>query len=190
MIGLIAFSLGGYEVAARLNMKVSAIITASLATSLCGGMIRDVILSRPLFALNSHYAVPIVAGTCLIAIYFGLAEKKQDLFSIPIVFWLDNLGLSSYTIIGTILAMEYKESFLTIIFCGVSTAIGGGVVRDLVLNQIPYAISSDTYIYVSLSASLMMYLIYRLDMLNDYTVVTVLIYGIFARYLTYRYIRL
>lgn len=136
-----AFALSGLLAAARKRMDVVGAVAVAFITAFGGGTLRDVLLDRrPLFWVeHQEYAILIfvlslVAGFVLRAAHHSFTEKA---ILIP-----DALGLGMFTVAGVSQALELGMPLFIASLIGVVTAIFGGVLRDIVCNEIP-AVFSD-----------------------------------------------
>jgi uncharacterized membrane protein YeiH len=136
----IAFALSGLLEAARKRLDaVGVCIVAGLA-AFGGGTLRDVLLDRRPFFWVEHagwlwglLALCIVAMVLLRARHFALTERAMQ--------WPDALGLGLFSASGTQLALAQGLPAIVAVLMGVVTAVFGGVLRDIVCNEIPSAFS-------------------------------------------------
>jgi len=75
IIGIISFALSGFLIAVEVKLDILGIFIASFLTALGGGVIRDVIVGRELFAFSNNYASVLVIGVIMIAIFFKVWKK-------------------------------------------------------------------------------------------------------------------
>lgn len=135
-IGLAAvavFALTGVLDAGRKRMDVVGAVMVGSATALGGGTVRDLLLQRPVFWIaNQTYLIVTVATTLII--FFAVRNLKipPRLFLIP-----DAIGLALFTIAGTQTALDWHAPWLAASLLGVTTGIVGGVLRDVLCNEVP-----------------------------------------------------
>lgn len=153
LIGTLAFAIGGAYKAKSRHLNVFGVVFLGAITAVGGGTFRDLIIARtPLFYLQDP-------NYLLIAIIGGLAT-----YLLPHVFkkgyswfrFLDSVGLATFVIIGTSVAHNHLfantsqlslMSFLACVFSGMLTGFGGGVIRDAIMGDTPYAFKKEsTYI--------------------------------------------
>jgi uncharacterized membrane protein YeiH len=76
----------------------------------------------------------------------------------------DAVGLGVFTVLGAAKGFAYDLGFVGIVLCGVSTAIGGGMIRDVLTNRVPVVLKSDFYATAALLGGIVYYLIIPLKM--------------------------
>jgi uncharacterized membrane protein YeiH len=138
VLGIIAFALTGFYAARKKGMDLIGVYSLGMVTALGGGSLRDIILNRhPLFWIE-HYEYPVL----LLALSVLSSLVAQDIFEkkslVNIVLALDALGLGSFSASGASLADQMGCSLFISSLLGVTTGVFGGVMRDIVCNEIPY----------------------------------------------------
>jgi len=157
MIGTIAFAISGALVAINVNMDLLGIVVLGVITATGGGMMRDVLLGQlPPLAFRNPIYVAVAAVTAVIVfltVYFGVHvrnEKNTNNFR-TILLILDSVGLAIFTVMGVNAAWNLfaeKNRFLCV-FSGVVTGVGGGLLRDMIVNALPYIFSKHIYAIAS-----------------------------------------
>ncbi|MDP1524865.1 MAG: trimeric intracellular cation channel family protein [Rhodocyclaceae bacterium] len=135
-IGLAAVAvsaLTGVLDAGRKQMDLVGVVIVGCATALGGGTIRDMLLDRPMFWISDQTYL-IVALVTSVAVFFVVRGLKLPprLFLIP-----DAIGLALFTIVGTQIALAWDAPWLVASLLGVITGVVGGVLRDMLCNQVP-----------------------------------------------------
>ncbi len=138
VLGIIAFALTGIYAAKKKGMDIIGIYSLAMVTGLGGGSLRDIILNRhPLFWIE-HYEYAIL----LLFLAIVSSMVAQDIFEkkglVNIVLALDALGLGSFSASGTSLAGQLGCALFISALLGVITGVFGGVMRDIICNEIPY----------------------------------------------------
>ena len=126
-------ALTGVLDAARKDMDLVGAITIGTTTALGGGTVRDLLLNRKVFWLIDPWYL--IVAVFMAALSFFLIRKRQlhpRLFLIP-----DAVGLALFTIIGTQVAMHAQVHWLAASLLGVITGVVGGVLRDVLCNDVP-----------------------------------------------------
>lgn len=122
------------------HMDLVGAITVGLATSIGGGTVRDLLLDRPVFWLGDiNY---LVVGLLAVVGTFALARRiriRPGLFVIP-----DAIGLALYTVVGTQIALHYDIHWLPASLLGVITGVFGGMLRDILVNEVPLVMRPGT----------------------------------------------
>lgn len=135
-IGLAAVAvnaLTGVLDAGRKRMDLVGAVMVGMATALGGGTVRDVLLGRPVFWISDQSYLLAAFGTAIL-IFFVVRGLKlpQRAFLIP-----DAIGLALFTVAGTQVALDWHAPWLAASLLGVTTGVVGGVVRDVLCNEVP-----------------------------------------------------
>lgn len=184
ILGIIAFALSGFLVGVRNRLDLLGLIISASLTALGGGVVRDVILDRTPFAFNEYYPAITVIATISFAFAFRLYRREQIerqwLFVIS-----DTIGLVAFSITGALLAIDAEFNFFGVIILSFLTAIGGGVLRDILINQVPAVLVSDFYGSIALIVSILLLILSALIGLSTLTVAAVATVAISLRLLAY-----
>ena len=136
--GTVAFALSGVMEAARKKLDAVGVCAVASVAAFGGGTLRDVLLDRrPLFWIEQSWYVWTVLALCIAAMvlmrakHFKPTEKSMQ--------WPDALGLGLFAASGTQIAIGMQMPALIAVLMGVITATFGGVLRDIVCNEIPTA---------------------------------------------------
>ena len=145
VFGLAAFTVSGVIEARRKDMDVFGSMSVAFITAIGGGTIRDVLLGRyPLFwIVNQWYSISIFAGAA--AVYYSARFVKLPASAILIP---DALGLGLFCVTGVNAALAAHTSYFIASLLGVITAIFGGVLRDVICNEIP-TVFARTQLYAT-----------------------------------------
>ena len=135
-----AFALSGVLVAARKRLDAVGVVVVAGVTAFGGGTLRDVLLDRRPFFWVAHWHY--VVGVFVLAIGAMLWMRGRHFKPTErAMLWPDALGLGLFAATGTQLALEGALPPLIAVLMGVVTAVFGGVLRDIVVNEIPAAFS-------------------------------------------------
>lgn len=184
ILGIIAFALSGFLVGVRNNLDLLGLVISASLTALGGGVVRDVILDRTPFAFTEYYPAITVIGTVAIAFVFRLYHRQQIerqwLFVIS-----DTIGLVAFSITGALLAISAGFNFFGVIILSFLTAIGGGVLRDILINQVPAVLVSDFYGSIALIVSVLLLILVALGWMGTLGVAVIAGLAIALRLLAY-----
>lgn len=184
ILGIIAFALSGFLVGVRNNLDLLGVIISASLTALGGGVVRDVILDRTPFAFNEYYPAITVISTITLAFLFRLYRReqleRQWLFVIS-----DTIGLVAFSITGALLAIDAGFNFFGVIILSFLTAIGGGVLRDILINQVPAVLVSDFYGSIALIVSILLLILAATTGLSTLSVAAVATVAITIRLAAY-----
>ncbi len=136
ILAAVAFALSGLLAAARKELDAVGVVVVAGLAAFGGGTIRDILLDRRPFFWMQHslwlwglLALCVVAMLFLRAKHFEVTERAM--------LWPDAIGLGLYSASGARIALDMQMSAIVAIIMGVVTAIFGGVLRDIVCNEIP-----------------------------------------------------
>ena len=138
VLGIIAFALTGFYAARKKGMDLIGVYSLGMVTALGGGSLRDIILDRhPLFWVE-HYEYAILLLALSITSSLVAQEFFERKYMVHVVLALDALGLGSFSASGASLADQQGCALFVSSLLGVITGVFGGVMRDIVCNEIPY----------------------------------------------------
>ena len=143
LFGTMAFAVTGAFKAIEHKADIVGILILATITGVAGGTIRDIILGR--FPPNSisDPAYVIITVATGIAIFFLYSHLKKH-WNIFLKF--DAIGLGVFTVIGATFAYNmFGLNFLAIALAGMLTAVGGGILRDVFVNQVPIVFVKELY---------------------------------------------
>ena len=167
MIGTVAFAASGAMTAVKKNMDVFGVAILGLTTAVGGGVIRDLILGQtpPRMFQNPIYAGLAVAVALIIFIIArrGYFEGRHELYDFSMLI-MDSLGLAAFTVtgIGAALETNAESGWFLLIFVGVVTGVGGGVLRDVMAGDMPYIFVKHVYACASLLGAVVCTALYAL----------------------------
>jgi uncharacterized membrane protein YeiH len=140
VIGTLAFALSGLIEAARKKLDLVGMAMVSGLAAFGGGTLRDILLDRrPFFWVENEIWVWVLIGFCIGALLFMKSRHLEP--TQRAMQWPDAIGLGAFTAGGTQLALNAGVPAVISVIMGVLSAIFGGVLRDIVVNEIPKAFS-------------------------------------------------
>ena len=150
-LGLIAFSISGSVVGIRRKIDIFGLLILALMTSCGGGILRDLLLgSIPPVALRTPYYLLVSLCTTVVCffyfkfIYPKFNRRHHKLLYLVQLF--DAMGLGLFTVSGISIARGiFPQNEYLCVFIGVVTAIGGGMLRDVLANQVPLVFRKELY---------------------------------------------
>lgn len=155
-LGTIAFAVTGASKAIAHKADIFGIIVLATVVGVAGGITRDVIFGRfpTAFSDPIYISLTVAAG---IVMFFLYSKLKQQM-GIWLVF--DAVGLGVFSIIGASIAYQVVGlDFLPMLFAGVLTAIGGGILRDVFVREIPIVFVKEVYAVASVIGIVVFYAI-------------------------------
>lgn len=144
LIGLFAFGISGALMAIRRDFDVVGIVILAVITALGGGILRDLVLGDtppPAFAEWEYLVVPLAAA----AVTFVAHPELERLMRTLLIF--DAAGLGLFCVSGTVKALDYGLAPVAAATLGVTTAVGGGVLRDVIARETPTLVRPDSELY-------------------------------------------
>lgn len=146
LFGTVAFAITGAFKAIEKKFDIIGILVLATITGVAGGTIRDVILGRvPNSIVDPTYVIVTIASGITIFFLYSRLKKHWNLF-----LKFDAIGLGVFTIIGATFAYNiFGLNFLAILLAGVLTAAGGGILRDIFVNQVPIVFVKEFYLSAS-----------------------------------------
>lgn len=138
IIGIFAFAVSGIIEARKKGMDLVGVYVVAMVTAFGGGSLRDVILNRHPFFWVEHYGYPMILLALSLAAGFIVRQVMEHAKAMGMVLALDALGLGLFSASGTSLAHQAGLHPFISSLLGVTTGVFGGVLRDIICNEIPY----------------------------------------------------
>ena len=143
LFGTMAFAVTGAFKAIENKADIVGIVILATITGVAGGTIRDIVLGRfpPNSIIDPSYVIiTVITGVILFFLYSKL-KKHWNVF-----LKFDAIGLGVFTVIGATFAYNlFGLNFVAIALAGMLTAVGGGILRDVFVNQIPIVFVKELY---------------------------------------------
>jgi uncharacterized membrane protein YeiH len=184
IIGVICFALSGFLIAVHYKLDILGVFISSFLTALGGGMIRDVLADKTPYVFSSNIPVILVVATVAIALLFKL-HKIDDLEGKTAFIISDAIGLVSFSITGSIVAIQNEFNFLGVLILAFLTAVGGGTIRDILINRVPSILVSEFYATVALIIASAMFVLEIFELRNIFSIMIVFVCGVILRLLAY-----
>ena len=156
LISITSFGISGALAAIRKNLDVFGVVIIGVVTSIGGGIIRDLVLGihPPKSFGNPIYAF--VAAVCALGTFIieyrhvkkrGKPNVMRQKIVDSVMFWLDSTGLAIFSVVGVATAyeLEHEYSMFLLCFVGTITGVGGGLLRDTMINNMPYIFVKHFY---------------------------------------------
>lgn len=142
LAGILAFALSGALVGVRRNLDMLGVTVVGAATGTGGGILRDMLLGvhPPISFLHWPNLAVAVAGSLVV---FFVHPRLSRIRSFEVVF--DAFGLGLFSANGAALAYASGQTMITAVLVGTIAAIGGGVIRDVLVNTVPGVLTRELY---------------------------------------------
>ncbi len=160
IIGTVAFAASGAIVALKKEMDIFGVAILGLFTAVGGGVIRDMILGNTPPAVFKDPVYALVAIITSVIIFLpsvrGLLKKSPKVYDIVMLI-MDSVGLGIFTVAGiqTAKTVNPDSGYFLLVFVGIVTGVGGGLLRDICAGVTPYIFIKHFYACASLSGSLL-----------------------------------
>ena len=161
LAGTIIFALTGAVKGVRKRLDIFGVTVLACCVGVGGGITRDVILgSYPVTALSDQKYILI----CILTGIISFATARYWMKIRNIIQAGDAIGLGVFTFLGAQKAVQCGAGHTGIILCGIMTAIGGGIIRDVFTGNIPVVLKSDFYATASMDGAIVFCLIKPLEL--------------------------
>lgn len=177
-IGIFAFSFSAVSLGVKKKLDIFGLLVVGIASAIGGGIIRDVVLNRIPFAISHPDYLLFAFGTSLITI---LLFNLKLLIPNKILTLADTLGLAAFAASGATVSINLELNILNTILFSVITAVGGGLIRDILINEIPFVLKREIYATAAGSGGLIIHLLFILGLNISYSVLIGLIFVIILR---------
>ncbi len=166
-VGTCAFSISGALSGIHKRLDIFGVLFCAVITALGGGVLRDVLLADLPPVMFREYIYVIIAVSAALPVFL-LARRFKDYFiahkelANNIVNVFDAAGLAVFTVVGMNAAISsgYGGNGFFVIFLGVTSGCGGGVIRDVCLSEIPMVFSKRIYAVASIAGGLLYHLMF------------------------------
>jgi uncharacterized membrane protein YeiH len=183
-IGTIAFAISGFFVGVRVKLDFLGVLISVFLTSFGGGIIRDITVDRTPYVFT-HNMPGIIVISLMVALILFKFHKRESIENRPFFIFSDSIGLVSFSITGALIALESGLNLTGVLILSFVTAVGGGITRDIIINEVPFVFKTGFYGTVSLLVGLLMYILDYLTVLNIYTTAAVFLLGVSIRIIAY-----
>jgi uncharacterized membrane protein YeiH len=158
LLGTAAFAASGALAGVQRRMDLLGVVVLGLVTAVGGGTIRDVLLGAvPPFCFNDENYLYLSIVVALLVFYY---HHSLDFLHRPLLYF-DALGLGTFLVIGTGKALAYNHGFVVAVMMGVMTATAGGVVRDVLSDQVPFILQKEIYATACIFGGILYYILYK-----------------------------
>lgn len=184
ILGTIAFAISGSLTAMSKKLDPFGVFVIAFVTAVGGGTLRDIMIGRTPVAwmLQLDYVYLIIFGFFLALIF----RKKLDRLRLSLMLF-DTIGLGVFTLIGLQKGVETGLHPVICIALGTMTACFGGVIRDILCNEIPVIFRREIYATICMLGGIIFFLLRQLDFGNDLIYLVTLIVMISVRLLAIRF---
>lgn len=163
LIGTFVFALSGAVVGVKRRLDIFGVLVLSFAAASAGGIMRDLLIGfvPPAAIRDWRYTAASVFGGLLIFIWFPRSQRSARVRNFVLLF--DAAGLALFAVTGTQKALGFGLNPVMASLLGMLTGIGGGMMRDVLVADIPQVLRSDLYAVAALAGAVVVVIGHRLD---------------------------
>lgn len=183
VIGTIACAISGIRLAATKNFDWFGAYIVGLVTAIGGGTLRDILLDTPVFWMHNWWYLGVTGLSLLAVLVFRNLLVSKD----RMLFIFDSIGLAMFCVIGIDKTLAIGLKMWVAIIMGMITGAFGGVLRDILINEVPLVFRKDIYATACLAGGLVYWLTYASTTAAYVAPLSCAATIILLRYLTLRY---
>lgn len=183
-IGTLVFAISGALTAMYKKLDLFGVYCIAFVTALGGGTIRDVMIGRtPVgWMADNKYIIIITIGFLLSIIFNRYLERLRIS-----MFLFDTIGLGVFTLIGLEKGLEFGLNPVVCVILGTLTATFGGVIRDILCNEIPVLFRKEIYATLCIAGGILFFMLQKLKVQDSIISLTVTIFIISIRLIAFKY---
>ena len=177
ILGTAAFAISGTLVAINKRLDPFGVFIIAFVTAVGGGTLRDVLVGRtPVGWMQDIRYVYVI----IVATVFAILIRKKISYLSKSLFLFDTIGLGIFTIIGTEIGIQSNLNPIISIALGTMTATFGGVIRDILCNEIPVIFRKEIYASACIIGSITYLLLYKfsIDINSIYITTTLMVISV------------
>ncbi len=184
LLGTVAFAISGAILAIKKEMDLFGIFIVAFVTALGGGILRDVFIGNtPVWWMEHFYVVHFVTISVILAILF----RNRIYFLTKSLFLFDTIGLAIFSISGVLIGVSSDLDPAVSVVLGIMTGCFGGVIRDILCNQIPIIFRKEIYALASLAGAVCFIVLYSLNFDKNISYISTIALVIAIRVLAVKY---
>ncbi|MEA3433152.1 MAG: TRIC cation channel family protein [Campylobacterota bacterium] len=183
-IGIIAFAISGFFVAVRSKLDFLGVLISVFLTALGGGIIRDIAVDKTPYTFTHNTPALIIITVMVLLILFKF-HKRDSIENKPLFIVSDSIGLISFSITGALIAIEQELNLTGVLALSFVTAVGGGIIRDIIINEIPFVFKTGFYGTIALLIGFSLYLLNVFGMMDFYPIAIIAVLGVVLRVVAY-----
>lgn len=184
ILGTISFAVSGAFLAMEKKLDPFGVLVLAFVTAIGGGTLRDMMIGNlPVSWLTNSTATIVIFSSAVATMFFGRYLKHLT----TTLFLFDALGLGLFTIVGVKMGIAKDFSIGVCITLGTITACFGGVVRDVLLNNIPLLFRKEIYALACIAGGLIYFLLRNLNIDADVVTIACILIVFAIRVVAVRY---
>ena len=185
VIGVIAFAVSATVAAIDNEVDLFGALLLSIITCFGGGMMRDVMIGDTPRFFTNYFLILCSVLTCLV-VFVGAAVHKKGYVKHERIIdtvnnYFDAVGLGIFAVMGAKICISSgNDQALIAISLGMVTAIGGGMIRDLCLDKIPFVLKKRVYAVAAIAGASLYYILWRFTELPEYASILIGVITVFG----------
>lgn len=184
-IGIASAALSGFLFAVKKDCDWLGIFVSSFLTALGGGITRDVLVGRDVYSFTHYMPVSVVIFMLFATKLTNLHINKEGLEKKFVFIFADAIDVICFSIVGAMVATEYKYNVFGVVMVAFCNGVGGGILRDMLLNEIPWFLRTGLYGTISMGVGLAYFILHYFKMDNLFFILVLLALGILTRILAF-----
>jgi uncharacterized membrane protein YeiH len=150
LMGTFAFGISGALAGRERRLDPFGVLVVTYATACGGGIVRDLCLGSlpPVGMGDWRYLACVVLAAAVTLWMYPTLDRIRN----PVV-WFDSLGLGLFAVVGAQKSMQLTNNIEVALVLGVIAAVGGGVLRDVLLNRVPVILEKEIYALAALAGA-------------------------------------
>lgn len=141
LMGVFVFALSGALAAARKQMDIFGYMVLAVLPAVGGGTVRDLVLNTSVFWVEESVYILVAVGAGILTFLVSVRVGSRYI----VLEWADAIGLSLFCVLGASKALALTGDPVLAVTLGVVTAVVGGILRDVVCNEIPLILKREIY---------------------------------------------
>ena len=167
ILGTVAFAISGVLAAIHKRLDVFGILIIAFVTAVGGGTLRDVLIDAPVTWMRNMTFVYVIAGTTVLAVIL----RKKLSYIRRSLFLFDTIGIGLYTVVGVEKGIEAGFHPIICVALGTMSACFGGVIRDILCNEIPIIFRKEIYATACILGAVGYFLLLKTALSQDIIVI-------------------
>lgn len=141
-IGILAFAFTGIASGIRKQLDIFGLLVVGVSCAIGGGILRDLLIARMPYAIsNIDYLVFAFVASLLSIVLFHFKVKIPGVA----ILYADTFGIGVFAAAGSVVALNLNLSIFHTILFSIVTASGGGIIKDVLVNEVPFILKRDLY---------------------------------------------
>ncbi len=178
IIGIIAFAISGAMIAIDRGLDLFGVLFLTVINSFGGGIMRDLIIGEIPPKMFYSFEYLLYAGSCAVIVMIVAAVLKDKFFKNRVAIdrfinVFDAIGLGTFAIVGVRAGVTagFGDNVFLCVFLGMTTGIGGGILRDLLSREKPLVLVKQIYAIAAIFGAIMYYYMQRFNINNTVSII-------------------